>query len=183
VEEVTMRHAGLAFLLFACLPVRAFADEAQVDQGDRVRVSTRSVDKKTGVVEAATPDAIQVRLDGDVRSLEIPVAELTRIEISQGPRGRCAAAWSKGKWGALIGAVPGAISLALQHEQVGEDGSSAGEAALLGAWSGGLFGGLIGALIGAANPGEAWEKVSLSPAIELGIEGRGGFSFSLTVGF
>jgi hypothetical protein len=178
-----MRYAVPAFLLFAWLSDGAFAVEANVDPGDRVRVSTRSIDKRTGVVETATADAIQIRLDGEIHSLEIPVAELTRIEISQGPRGRCAAAWSKGKWGALIGAVPGAISFALQHEQVGEDGSSAGEAALLGAWSGGLVGGLIGAWIGARNPGEAWEKVSLSPALRLGSRGGGGFSLSVSVGF
>jgi hypothetical protein len=178
-----MRYAILAFLALACFPNRSFAQDADVDPGDRVRLSTRSMEKKTGVVESATADTLLIRLDGEIRSLSVPIADLTRIEVSHGERGRCAAAWSKGKWGALIGAVPGAISLALQHEQVGDDGSSAGEAALLGAWSGGLFGGLIGAAIGALNPGEAWERVSLSPSFQIGSGGRGGVSLQVTVAF
>ena len=178
-----MRYAALVFLALACPADRASAQEKDVERGDRVRVSTRNLDKKAGVVESAAPDVLSIRFDGELSSLSIPVAELTRIEVSQGPRGRCAAAWSKGKWGALIGAVPGAISLALQHDQVGEDGSSAGEAALLGAWSGGLFGGLIGAAIGALSPGEAWEGVSLSPAFQIRAGGGGGFSLQVSVAF
>lgn len=178
-----MRYAALAFLALACFPHRTFADESDVDAGDRVRVSTRSIDKKAGVVESATADTLVIRFDGTLAAFSVPVADLTRIEISDGPRSRCAAAWSKAKWGVLIGAVPGAISLALQHEQVGEDGSTPGEAAFLGAWSGALFGGLIGAAIGARNPGEAWEKVTLTPALELGSGGKGGFSIRVSVGF
>ena len=101
-----MRYAALAVLALAWFPEGAFAQAADVDPGDRVRVSTRSVDKKTGVVEEATADTLLIRLDGEVRSLSVPIAELTSIEMSQGPRGRCAAAWSKAKWGALIGAIP-----------------------------------------------------------------------------
>ena len=56
-------------------------------------------------------------------------------------------------------ARPARCSTGLQHEQVGEDGSSVGHAAALGAWSGGLFGGLIGAGVGAARAGEQWEQV------------------------
>ena len=62
------------------------------------------------------------------RSLSVPFVELTKIEVSRGRRSRGQAAWTKAKWGALIGAVPGAISLGLQHEQVGENGSSVAEA-------------------------------------------------------
>jgi hypothetical protein len=46
----------------------------------------------------------------------------------------------------------------LQHDQVGEDGATVTEAALLGIWSGGLFGGLIGGAIGAARSGDQWEQ-------------------------
>jgi hypothetical protein len=70
---------------------------------------------------------------------------------------------TRAKWGALIGAVSGAILLGLQHEQV-DDASSAGKAAALGAWSGGLFGGLIGAVVGAVHPREQWERIQLAQA-------------------
>ena len=62
------------------------------------------------------------------RSLSVPFVELTKIEVS---RSRGQAAWTKAKWGALIGAVPGAISLGLQHEQVGENGSRSSDGVLL----------------------------------------------------
>ena len=88
----------------------------------------------------------------------MPVATLTSIEISRGLLSRKNSAWKRAKWGALIGAVPGAISLGLQHEEVG-GGTSVAQAAALGAWSGGLFGGLVGAVVGAAHPGENWERV------------------------
>jgi hypothetical protein len=53
----------------------------------------------------------------------------------------------------------GAISLGLQHDQVGDGSSVVGSAVALGAWSGMLFGGLIGAAIGAGHSGERWERV------------------------
>ena len=90
--------------------------------------------------------------------MSIPVALLTRLEISRGFMSRRESAWRHALWGAAIGAVPGAVSLGLQHEQVG-GGSSAARAAVLGAWSGGLFGGLIGTVIGARHPSEKWARV------------------------
>jgi hypothetical protein len=83
---------------------------------------------------------------------------LTRIEISRGFLSRKESAWKYAKWGVVIGAVPGAISLGLQHEEVG-GGSSVAKATALGAWFGALFGGLIGAAIGAGRRGEKWERL------------------------
>jgi hypothetical protein len=53
----------------------------------------------------------------------------------------------------------GAVSLGLQHDEVGEDGSTVGEAVALGLWSGGLLGSVIGAGVGAARAGEKWQQV------------------------
>ena len=130
-----------------------------VDVGARLRVSTSDMKGVTGRVEALTGDALVLRSDGQTTSRRIPLASLTRVDISRGQQSRKSAAWSRAKWGIIIGAVPGAISLGLQHEQVGEHGSSTGKAAALGAWSGGLFGGLIGGLVGAAHPSENWERI------------------------
>jgi hypothetical protein len=99
-----------------------------------------------------------VQPDDKAASVSMPVATLSRIEISRGLRSRKASAWKSAKWGAVIGAVPGAISLGLQHEQVA-GGSGVANAVALGAWSGGLFGGLVGAVVGSAHPGEIWERV------------------------
>jgi hypothetical protein len=82
-----------------------------------------------------------------------------RLEVSRGGKSKGAGAAKGALWGAIIAGAAGAILAALQHDQIGEDGSSVGEAAALGAWSGGLFGGLIGAGVGAARAGEHWEQV------------------------
>jgi hypothetical protein len=79
--------------------------------------------------------------------------------VSRGNTSKAAGAKKGALWGAVIAGTIGAISLGLQHETVGEDGSSAGKAAALGAFSGGLFGGLIGAGVGAARAGEKWQTV------------------------
>ena len=139
------------------VPLRAQAPPA-IDVGARIRVWTSEMGTVTGRVEASTSETLVVQPDTKTASVSMPVASLSRIEISRGLRSRKASAWKRAKWGAAIGAVPGALSLALQHEQVG-GGASVAEAAALGAWSGGLFGGLIGAVVGSAHPGEIWERV------------------------
>jgi hypothetical protein len=149
-------------LLVAALCLFAIELVAQqplvLDSGARVRVSTSDRGKIIGRVDALTVDALVLRRDDDSTPLSLPVVSLTRVEVSRGVLSRRNSAWKKARWGALIGAVPGAVSLGLQHEQVG-DGSSVAHAAALGAWSGGLFGGSIGALIGAMWPAENWERV------------------------
>jgi hypothetical protein len=139
------------------VPLRAQAPPA-IDVGARIRVWTSEMRTVTGRVEASTSETLVVQPDKKTASVSMPLASLSRIEISKGLRSRKASAWRRAKWGAAIGAVPGAISLGLQHEEVG-GGSSVAEAAALGAWSGGLFGGLVGALVGSAHPDEIWERV------------------------
>ena len=124
-----------------------------VDQ--RVRVATADA-VYIGRVAAVDPD---VRLTVDGREpLVVPRAAVTRIERSRGIS-RSSAARKGAIRGAIIAGVLGALSLGLQHESIGDGGSSAGQAAALGAFSGGLFGGLIGAGIGASRAGERWEQV------------------------
>jgi hypothetical protein len=153
--------------------------EAQVETGERVRVTTKSDKRWTGRVRETTAEGFVIELEkaeGD--SLAIALSDVKALE-TRGPRTPGQGAWAKAKWGALIGGVSG-LSLAFQHEQVGEDGVSAGHAAALGAWSGALFGGLIGGLVGALNPGEGW--VDVHPQVQLG--GRSpGFGLAVTFEF
>lgn len=160
-----MKTATVLFLFLGFLPSGATAEEQDVERGQRVRLTTTAGDRLTGRVGEKTSDAIVIELDDDGGSRSIPLVDAASLENGH-PLSRSKAAWSKAKWGALIGAVPGAISLGVQHEQVGEDGSSVAGAAALGAWSGGLLGGLVGAAIGALNPGEEWVKVN--PRVQLG---------------
>jgi hypothetical protein len=127
-----------------------------VDQ--RVRLWTDAADAVTGRVTAVTPATAQVAVDGR-DPVTIATTAVRRVEISRGRTSRGVGFRKGAIRGALIMGALGAISLGLQHEQVGEEGSSVAKAAALGVWSGGLFGGLIGGAIGAARAGDRWEQV------------------------
>ena len=142
-----------------CIAVPAAAQTrvpVAVDQ--RVRIWTDAADAVVGRVTAVNQETVQVAPDGR-DATAVPVSAMRRVEISRGRISR-GAGFKKGAIrGALILAAIGAVSSALQHEQIGEDGATVTEAALLGIWSGGLFGGLIGGGIGAARSGDQWEQV------------------------
>ena len=127
-----------------------------VDQ--RVRVWTDAADAITGRVTTVTANAVQVAVDGR-EPATLPVSSIRRVEVSRSQTSRRAGFKKGAIRGAIIMAAIGAISLGLQHDTVGDDGSSVGEAVALGVWSGGLFGGLIGGAIGAARAGDRWEQV------------------------
>lgn len=151
-----VRHV-FAVLVAIGVAAPAFAQPplpVSVDQ--RVRVSTPRA-TATGRVISITPDTLRLAVDAAAPAT-IATTTITRVEVSRG-RARTASAKKYAIRGALIAGVAGAISLGLQHDTVGETGSSVTKAAVLGAWSGGLFGGLIGAGIGAARGGERWEQV------------------------
>lgn len=173
-----MRMSVMVLFVLGFLPVVSIAEERDVERGERVRITTSAGDRWTGRVKETTSDAIVLDLDDESRARSILKEDVARLERGE-PRRRSRAAWSKAKWGALVGAVSG-TTLGFQHEQVGEDGASVAEAVALGVWSGGIMGGLIGAAVGALSPGEEWVKVN--PRVQLG--GRDpGFSLSVTLEF
>lgn len=127
-----------------------------VDQ--RVRVWTDAANAVAGRVTAVTSNVVHVAADGgDETSLAVSTIE--RVEISRSRTSRGAGFRKGAIRGALILATIGAVSSVVQREQIGDDGATVVEAALLGVWSGGLFGGLIGGAIGAARSGDQWEQV------------------------
>ena len=148
------------FVVAICgLPAFAAAQTAlPIAVDDRVRVWTASQEAITGRVASVSADGFEVSNESGGR-VRVARAAVQKIEVSGGVTSKGAGAKTGALWGAIIAGTAGAISLGLQHETVGENGSSVGHAAALGAWSGGLFGGLIGAGIGAARAGEKWEQV------------------------
>ena len=153
-----MSHQVFAVLVGVCsLAAPALAQSrlpVSVDQ--RVRVETVG-STVTGRVVSVTPDTLQLAVNGP-DPVTIATATVRRVDVSRGSGRKAAAKKSAIKWAVISGTI-GAISLGLQHDTVGESGSSVGKAAALGAWSGGLFGGLIGAGIGAARGADQWEQV------------------------
>jgi len=155
-----MTRVLLAFVVAICgVSVTAAAQSTlPIAVGERVRVWTSSQEAITGRVASMAADGFEVANDG-ATPVRVAKSAVTKIEVSRGVTTKGAGAKKGALWGAIISGAAGAVLLALQHEQVGETGSSVGKAAALGAWSGGLFGGLIGAGVGAARAGEQWEQV------------------------
>jgi hypothetical protein len=155
-----MKATLILAVVVSLLPATLSAQTSlSLDPGSRVRLFMRDGQEITGRVDGLPGSAIVVMPDGRSTTMSVPLGTIEHVDISRGLRSRKAAAWKKAKWGIVFGGVPGAISLGLQHETVGEHGSSVGHAAALGACSGGVLGGLIGAAIGAAHPGENWERI------------------------
>jgi hypothetical protein len=127
-----------------------------VDQ--RVRVWTDAADAVVGQIAAVTPQGLEIAVTG-ANPVIVATTAVRRVELSRGHTSRGTGFRKGALRGALILAAIGAVSGALQHEQVGEDGASVAEAAALGIWSGGLFGGAIGGAIGAARAGDRWQQV------------------------
>jgi hypothetical protein len=140
------------------LPALAAAQTLPVSVDQRVRLWTSAPEAITGRVVAISTDGVEVSNESGVR-MNVARPALQRIEISRGVTSKGSGAIKGAIWGAVLLGAAGAVLAGLQHEQIGENGSSVGHAAALGAWSGGLFGGLIGAGVGAARAGEKWEEV------------------------
>ena len=173
-----MARAFMVLFVLGFLPVLSSAEEQDAERGRRVRVTTTTGERLTGRLGGSTSGAIVVELDDARGSRSVPVTDVTGLE-TRSSRTRSRGAWSKAKWGALIGAASG-TTLGFHHEEVGEDGTSVAGAVALGVWSGGVMGGLIGAVIGAVSPGEEWVKVN--PRVQLSGK-HSGISLSVTFEF
>jgi len=123
-----------------------------VDQRVRVETAGSTI---TGRVVAVSPDSVRLAVEGQDQ-VTIATPTVRRVDVSRGS-GRKTKKYAIR--GAIISGAIGAISLGLQHDSVGETGSSVPKAAALGAWSGALFGGLVGAGIGASRGADRWEQV------------------------
>jgi hypothetical protein len=156
---MTRLWPAIALVLSASPAFGQPAAPLPVAPNQRVRVTIDSTTIHSGRVLSATADAFQVATD-DGSTVTVGRNNLQTIEVS---RGRTSRMRSYAIRGALYSGLAGAISLGLQHETVGENGASVGEAAALGAFSGGLFGGLIGGGIGLAKRTDRWERVWPAP--------------------
>lgn len=152
------RFAALTVSASLLINSSAIAEQpsSKIASGQRVRITNDS-GQLLGTVVSVTTDS--VRLTDGAQERTVPFAGVRRIDVSAGMTSKSGGA-RKGaiRWGLIMAGI-GAVSLGLQHDDVGEDGSSVGEAVALGLWSGGLFGSLIGAGVGAARAGEKWHQV------------------------
>jgi hypothetical protein len=154
-----LRLSGTIALSLAASPV-CEAQTGTLRSGDRVRLTipalTTSGALATGVVD---PDTLRLTLKGRPSPLLVPWSSITRLSVSQ-PRTRRQGALNGLKWGLIIGAAVGAISLATPTPE-GEDydeGALAAEAVFDFA--------IVGTTIGALWPGRRWQRVNVADARE-----------------
>jgi hypothetical protein len=150
---------GVLIVVVVFTPLPAAAQAAlPISVNQRVRLWTDASDALVGRVVMVSPQTVQVEVTG-VEPITVATTTVRRLEVSRGQTTKGQGLKKGALWGAIILASIGAVSGALQHDQVGDDGATVAEAALLGIWSGALFGGLIGGAIGAARAGDNWEQV------------------------
>ena len=168
-------------------------EQPPVRPGDRVRVThecrttvrqdplgkthTRCR-KDKGTLAAATADSIVLGVDERGTQLTLPVASVTRLEVSRGRKSRVAL-------GAGIGALTGAATLAVIGANLNVcDGGYEGACAGVGAGVGAVGGALVGLVIGAVTKTDRWEEVPLDQLrVSLAPQRDGQFALGLSFAF
>jgi hypothetical protein len=187
----------IAFLLLfiggSTIDLRAQTSDSEPSINSRVRITAPDLRASPviGTIVEKGEDAWMLELEiPDRNPLEVPLATVTRLEVSRGLQKFVAKGFA---YGALGGGVVGA----LMGFSMGDDdcsgeseaGSfclevmSAGDKAVAYGLALGLVGGAIGALSG-LFPSETWEDVSFPrPALGLSLPNHGGVGAVLTVRF
>ena len=171
----TQSHRKQRLLLTVLLIPLSFTSLAAQDTlsaGDKVRVTTAG-ERVVGYWVSLDDNRLTLRTEDLDSSLVLPLASLTKLEVSRGQK----SAIAKGAGiGFLVGAGVGAGVGALLGAGLGEDVCSGGCVSALagiGALAGGAAGTLIGLGIGAGSKSDRWETVSLD-RIRISVTPRGG---------
>lgn len=173
-----MRFPSLLLMIVVALPSDLHAQDAMVHAwpvaaGSRVRVQTPAFGKEEGTAVSVTGDSLIFRAADDAAFQPIPLAQITKLDVSTGTYSR------KGMFagvGFLIGAGVGAIAGAESYPKPTCDSrvqtcfnnlvgpGSRKSSAILGGVLVGLVGAAVGAFVG-ADPIDRWAPVTLPNSI------------------
>jgi hypothetical protein len=149
----------IAVLLVASVLVPQVISAQAVMPGTRVRVAHPGEGIRTGTLVALTADTLEVRLAGHAEVSHVPLAQVTRLDVSLGKQRRL---MRFAGVGLVVGGAVGAATGAAAGSSC--DGEflcpGAGGGAVLGGVFLGSVGGIIG-LIAGVVPTERWERVPL----------------------
>lgn len=153
------RILPLIAALVITAPIHLVAqEEPPIAPGDRVRVTAWSVvpGRPVGTVLAFGADTCVLQLEGRAEPLALPLASVTRLEVSRGQKSNAIS-------GALVGGALGA-GIALFGSTIAwlnsaEDFGLGGAAYVVGVLGGAGAG--IGLLLGATSYTDRWEEVRL----------------------
>ena len=132
-------------------PLQAQRGRGSLGPGDRVRIASDEVSGEFSVVDVRPGVVLVLRADSVSEELNVPMASLSKLEVSLGRRSSSAGGSQGFLIGVGIGAGLGAVLGAGTKDASG----------LLAAFFG-LIGGAVGALRGVGSPGESWEEIPLT---------------------
>lgn len=140
------------------------AQSPEINQGQRIRVTTATMKKTTGGLQSYNSDSLVLLIEPAGVRLAVPSRSIERIDVSQG---RLASEGAKrgAIWGAIIGASDVVLTLGLSNSRTsGNTGQTS-----RGAGAAGLFVGsiAIGAAIGAVVKAEKWDRLSVRPTLSV----------------
>ena len=161
--------AALLVLLLArpdALVSQAAAPASRVAPGARVRITRTGEKPRVAIAVAHTADTLLVRWPEFANDVALPLAEISRLDVSTGRHRNVVKGMVLGTAGVgALGAALGAISYQ-PCESTAFMGcflapESRGDAALVGGVVGGALGFVVGSLAGLVRH-ESWKRVSLA---------------------
>ncbi len=178
---IAPRIALLAGALVLTASIDLFAQqEPPVAPGDRVRVTAWSVvpGRPVGTIVSLGADTCVVALEGRAEPLMLPLASVTRLEVSRGQRSNVGkGALTGGLIGTALGLLVGGY-VSTDPEFFGEDAFAKTVAVLGGVGAG------VGLLIGAMSRSDRWQEVPLDRLRVSTVPHRnGGLAIRVSVAF
>ena len=159
--RVVARIALAVAIPLLSIPVAA---QGVPQEGARVRVTSTTAPRSTGVLKSVTADSVVVLVEPSGARLGIARANLRKMEVSEG-RSAGLGARKGALWGAAIGLAATAITLVTFGEDQLNEGAAPDEQLGTGEFvvASGVVGALWGAGIGAIIRAERWTQMAVAP--------------------
>lgn len=158
---------------------QAVMPEGAVGPGARVRITQAGQKPRIAVVVARSADTLVVRWPNYTNSVALPLAEISRLDLSTGRhrkilKGAAVGTLSAGAAGAIIGAISYQPCETTEFLGCFMAPTSASESAVVGGVLGGTLGLIVGTLIGLPKRDD-WHQVSLDASrVAVAVTPRGG---------
>ena len=158
------RHPIASLASDSTLAVTRGSSDGALAPGRRIRISASALQlsRQPATVSSIAGDTVVVHADGQPIPVAVPLAAISRLEVSGGPGSRLEKVLLYGSLGALGGALAlGGAGFVSEQSSCRSGSDVCGLATAAGIIVGGGLGLVIGATAGASRPTERWEEVPL----------------------